>query len=310
MLVGAGALGRRHIEALKEIPIEMLYVYDPFIDNAGLNVIVGEIVNKKLISVKCLTKPTELKGLMCDLVIDATLSSGRLDRLKNILSSVTTKYVILEKLLYPSKEELLPWTIFADGMRNSPICFYVHCQRPEWPIYKKLKSIIESIEKNANQINKISFYAKEFDFGSNLIHLINLCADMIEFKEVKSVTKRLKVLEHSRRVGIVSVFGSTIFNLDETIIEINGNKAMESDQLIIRMHLSSGDTIGVEEGDSRIFWNEECVWFGERSPFVSESSFIYNEVLNNTSRLPNLEESLFEHSITFEILGEINGKLS
>ena len=103
VLIGAGKLGSRHLQALAKIGIEAkIYVVDPSIESTEIAFARFKEIpqNSNVKHIEFLKNIDDLNIRTVDVAIIATSSEHRFFALNSLLSHVSVNYLILEKFLF------------------------------------------------------------------------------------------------------------------------------------------------------------------------------------------------------------------
>lgn len=200
-IIGAGQLGSRHLQGLKVAASPMsITVMDS--NDESLNVAkerydaVSPIGEKNVNYVNSIDKlPLEL-----DLVIIATGSKPRASIVQSLLNYATVKYLVLEKVLFPS---LVDYNIVDRLLKDKGVSCWVNCPRRMYGSYKQIKEAIDPM-KPIYMTNA----GKDWGLCCNAIHMIDI---FLYFTEETSYTVETKFLnndiEDSKRGGYIEMTG-------------------------------------------------------------------------------------------------------
>ena len=165
-IIGAGQLGSRHLQGLLQFSSNELnvFVVDPFQDSLNIAKQRAQEVSHSHTVVYCssiLEIPFEL-----DFVIIATNSKVRLSVLEILLSHAKVRFLILEKVLFPSIEQYEKASALI--LKNNVSCWVNHPRR----MFKQYKALRERI----NQSKSYSFQVVGANWGlaCNGLHFIDL----------------------------------------------------------------------------------------------------------------------------------------
>lgn len=167
VIIGAGQLGSRHLQglALLKEPFN-IYLVDPSEDALKLSEArFHEIDQYKNKHIYCLRSLQSLPKKI-EFAIISTTSLYRLQALKGLLQHSEVKFLLLEKFLFPYKEE---YKEAQQLLANSKTLSYVNCARRHFESYQNLKNNIQGSKK-------ISLIVKggNWNLGSNAIHFLDL----------------------------------------------------------------------------------------------------------------------------------------
>lgn len=200
-IIGTGQLGSRHLQGLKlaSSPLSIT-VMDS--NDESLNLAkerydaVLPIGEKNINYVKNIDKlPSEL-----DLVIIATGSKPRAAIVQSLLNYATVKYLVLEKVLFPS---LADYNNVGRLLKDKGVRCWVNCPRRMYGMYKQIKETIEPTKP-------IYMTNADEDWGlcCNAIHMIDIFLYLTEETSYTVETKFLNdKVEDSKRGGYIEMTG-------------------------------------------------------------------------------------------------------
>lgn len=201
-IIGAGQLGSRHLQGLKlaSSPLNIT-VMDS--NDESLNVAkerydaVSPIGEKNINYVNSIDKlPSEL-----DLVIIATGSKPRAAIVQSLLNHATVKYLVLEKVLFPS---LADYNIVGRLLNDKGVRCWVNCPRRMFGMYKQIKEAIDPIKP-------VYMTNADEDWGlcCNAIHMIDIFLYLTEETSYTVETKFLNdSIVDSKRSGYIEMTGT------------------------------------------------------------------------------------------------------
>lgn len=166
-IIGAGNIGSRHLQALKNIKIPLVVsVVDPSTDSLNLARERYESFPNPVNSNHKLDFYQKIEVLpnRIDLAIIATNSDVRRRVCEKLLKHSSVKFMILEKLLFQKKQDY----IFVQKLLKSKKCkAFVNCSMRTMPFYFKLKGQIKNLP--------INYFVTGSQFGliTNAIHYID-----------------------------------------------------------------------------------------------------------------------------------------
>ena len=185
LLVGAGQLGSRHLQALalSELNISITVV-DPFEQSLSLaKKRFEQIDNSKNINAINFYTSLDQVEKNIDLCIIATNADCRLSILKNIVRTLKVKNILFEKVLFQSEGQLDEAEALL--LKNN-INAWVNCPRRMQPIYHKLKNLLI----NENYI-ELEVRGNTWGLACNAIHMIDLWAYLMNNTDYKLDTRSL-----------------------------------------------------------------------------------------------------------------------
>ena len=200
-IIGTGQLGSRHLQGLK-IASSPLSITVMDSNDESLNVAkerydaVSPIGVKNVNYVNSIDKlPSEL-----DLVIIATGSKPRAAIVQSLLNHATVKYLVLEKVLFPS---LVDYYNVGRLLKDKGIRCWVNCPRRMYGSYKQIKETVDPTKP-------IYMTNADEDWGlcCNAIHMIDIFLYLTEETSYTVETKFLNdKIENSKRGGYIEMTG-------------------------------------------------------------------------------------------------------
>lgn len=222
LIVGAGALGSRHLQACLKINIPCkIYVVDPSTDSIS---IAKERADQVKTSVKHETSYyqsiTDI-GVNCvDYAIVATNAIHRYGVSKEIIEKLNPKAMILEKVLFQSVEH---YTKFSQLLLNRNITIFVNCPFRSYPVYKYIKRKYLGNNENIS----LSYTGGEWiGLCCNAIHYIDLVNYLSDSGLSSIETEELDpdIIE-SKRSGYVEFTGKlTCHFYNNSVLYLNSIK--------------------------------------------------------------------------------------
>ncbi|HLD72408.1 MAG TPA: Gfo/Idh/MocA family oxidoreductase [Candidatus Nanoarchaeia archaeon] len=203
LLIGAGQIGSRHLQALAKIdfPISIL-VIDPSEDSLRRSKERYEEItsNGKVITIK-FSQNMDFLPSEVDLCIVATATNVRAKVIKEIMTHRKIKYFLLEKVLFQSLAEYKEISALFKANRTKA---WVNCPRRIMPFYQGLKDIFSK-----DKIIFLTVSGGNWGLGSNLIHYLDYFSYLVgksNFK-LKRFTLDQRVFP-SKRAGFNELSGS------------------------------------------------------------------------------------------------------
>jgi predicted dehydrogenase len=197
LLVGAGQLGSRHLQALASLDEPAsIQVVDP--SGASLDTARqrwGEVNGHE--SVEFLPS---LAGAApeVDVAIVATAADVRRSAIESMLNRVRPSYAILEKVLFQHPDD---FDAVAGLFANKGTRAWVNCPRRMWPFYQELKSRVKPpVHMDVTGTN--------WGLACNAIHLIDLFAYLSGAKDYFLTPSFDEGHTESKRDGFIELTGS------------------------------------------------------------------------------------------------------
>lgn len=197
-LIGLGALGKRHLEAVLKSE-QSMEIYCMDINPKAMEGFEPKDVyyNKKIIFVTDVKEfPTEL-----ELAIFPMSSKGRREMFDCLVEHSTVKYIVFEKVLFQKVEDYFH---VASRLKELNICAWVNCTRRYAPIWKDLQKELE----NAENI-ELHNYGGSWGLACNCVHILDVVCMISNSNHLKIENFQLqdKVID-SKRQGYKEVFGT------------------------------------------------------------------------------------------------------
>jgi predicted dehydrogenase len=171
LLVGAGQLGTRHLQALvghAHEPIN-IQVVDPFEASLAMARERAEAVKNSdgYVELSYLSKLEHVFPKI-DFSVIATNANCRLDVIERLLAKSHVRYLLLEKVLFQSVDKL---DQALDLIERVGTDAYVNCPRRMFPIYRELREHL----KDAKRVI-LTVEGDDWGMACNAIHFIDLWA--------------------------------------------------------------------------------------------------------------------------------------
>lgn len=288
-IIGAGQLGSRHLQGLKTA-LSPLAIFVVDSDEEMLLRAKARYEQVSPIGKKQVVFTTDMSELPSnlDLVIVATSSRPRASIVKTLLNSKDVKYLILEKVLFPTIE-------VYDEIRNliteKNIKCWVNCPRR---MYASYKDIADYIDKKL----PITMSCEGGDWGlcCNSIHYIDLFMYLSGEQNYEiNLTNIDNEIEESKRNGYIEMTGT-----------INVNTSNDSKLKLTSIKNSTEPSkINIDNGNKHILIDKsKGVWkcgkeeFTFTMPYQSQLSGVFvDNILNNGK----CELTEYEVSSTYHI---------
>tara|TARA_B100000787_G_scaffold170303_1_gene165993 strand:- start:8503 stop:9507 length:1005 start_codon:yes stop_codon:yes gene_type:complete len=212
VLVGAGKLGSRHLQALSQLKIKgvKLFVIDPSLEARSVaESRFHEMPSSSAIaSVTYLESIGNLKIRDIELAVVATTSEHRQSVITNLCASFDVKNMILEKFLFQSEKS---YTDVAKILQKKEVKTWVNLPRRQWSFYQDLK-----IKLSGQKIFQVDVVGTKWSVATSAIHFIDLISfltDDISYEIVNldfgdSYVPAYSVITGPRESKYVEFFGS------------------------------------------------------------------------------------------------------
>lgn len=295
LLIGAGQLGSRHLQALSKLQKSMnITVIDPSrnsLEIAEQRFHESEQHQKHIIEFK-----SGLDGIhqSFDIGIIATNASVRLSVIEELLQKATVGNLILEKVLFQSTAQLYQAQklLTADSVQT-----WVNCPRRMFPLYKDLRARL----KNKTKIH-LQVEGTDWGLACNAIHFIDLWAFLTNDTEYRLNTDNLipQVFD-SKRAGYKELYGVLSGQGLKHSFSLECAQANQSG-VSLKIVIKTGDlSIEIDEIKKACVINDankntETVHFD--LPYQSEltTRVVEQIMLDGSSELTSFEESLQIHA--------------
>lgn len=201
-IIGAGQLGSRHLQGLKGAASPLsITVMDSSETSLQISKeryesipVIGEKRINYVSNINDL--PTEL-----DLAIIATGSKPRAAIIKSLLDNITVKYLVLEKVLFPTLRE---YTEIDQLLKRKDVKCWVNCPRRMYGMYRMIKETIDTTRP-------VYMTNAEENWGlcCNAIHMIDIFM-YLTGESTYSVDTRFinNEIENSKRGGYIEMTGT------------------------------------------------------------------------------------------------------
>lgn len=295
ILIGAGQLGSRHLQAIKKVNVPLyIQVVDP-------SVISLENAKKRYAEINQVKTKHEIvylqkmpkQNINIDLAIISTNSDIRRQVTENLIKNFKVKNLILEKLLFQKEQDYF----YVQKLLEKNKCrAWVDCSMRSMPFCSSLKK-----KFNKEKINYV-VGGSLYGLVTNAIHYIDHMVFLSDCNDFSVNTDLLdKKIILSKRLGFFELTGALISKFK------NGSMGIFN-------CFSEGDLplyIDITSSSSRCFirWDEKIAYLAEAKnkwrwhsvkadlPFQSEMTTRVAEdiLLNNSCVLPTYKESAKTH---------------
>lgn len=202
LIIGAGQLGSRHLQALAKLSGNYeLTVVDPSIESL-------KIAQERYIDVMSVTSPKvtyaeslfDVDSLEFEVVIVASGASVRLGIVKELISRFQIRYLILEKVLFQSANQLKQ---AMQMLEEANIKTWVNCPRRQFTAYKEIKARSLDCESIS-----VSVHGSNWGLACNAIHFIDLWHYLSDFTSYTiTYEPNIEVID-SKRLGYKELLGT------------------------------------------------------------------------------------------------------
>jgi hypothetical protein len=296
LVVGAGQLGSRHLQALAKLPIPLIIdVVDPSTESLSMSKNrFNEIASAG--EKHSITWHTSFDtiGKEIYLCIIATTAKVRAAVTNSLLGLAQVKTIVFEKILF---QKLSDFDSIAELLEKKNVSAWVNCPRRMFALYRELKSIMH----NDGPIT-LSVVGGEWGLACNAIHFIDLAAFIsgtVEYVIDCSGIDKEPVQE--KRKGFVEISGlmNGVFANGSKLILSTLKKSSAPHYISI---ISEQREYVIDEGantgmkcDLGNTWKREALTF--KIPFQSEltDKVATSILLNNVCDLTSFQESCKLH---------------
>ena len=299
LVVGAGQLGSRHLQALAAVDGDLeIGVIDPSQDSLKVaeerwkQVYDGTSEGKSVRFESRLVDFSE-KGSEIDLAIVATSSNHRAVVVEELTQSFKVKNYVLEKILFNKEED---YSLASEKIKNSGASAWVNCCMREMPIYQKIA------ETCSGQSFSLQVTGSQYGLITNGIHYLDYAAQLAGDTHFQLNTSGLKPeLVESRRKGFFELEGSLQASFK------NGSSAQiscysEGDAPVVVEVTTATNRFWVKESEGKcLHSSKDMNWSWEELdtpiPFQSQlTTNMVNSIFSTGScHLTKLEESVQIH---------------
>ena len=304
LIYGFGNLGKRHMQAALDMSLSTsVSIHDEFISPNTVRQQVAVFLASNGAGEKgkrvFVLDRTQVEGSdKFDLVIDATLAHSRLSRLSKLLLSLSYQpdAVLVEKLVVSRLSEGRDIRTFHSSFSAWNI--YVHCPRSTWPAYRGLNSLFsqDSVDLQVDLVGT--------ELGSNFIHFVALFDFILSRRiipeECLVVDSAITWQPSERRHAVSEGYGAIILKFSRHSLKVSARECLGGDGATCNVSISSrGETLfSYSETSGELRSGGEIR--EEIAPFLSQSSYLYTEILQGNSSLPTFYQSIVHHELVFD----------
>jgi hypothetical protein len=203
LIVGAGQIGSRHLQgAIKNKKQVLITVVDIHPSALKLS---ESIVDKKTIGnlySSVIYKKELPKNENFDICIISTNADIRANITLDLLTNCNFKYIVFEKILFQKEQD---FEIISKILNKKNISAWVNCPRRTYPIYQKIKEIID-----LNLPVEMEISGSSWGMACNAIHFIDLFSYLVDDSSLKIVDVNFSdsILKSKRGENFYEVNGS------------------------------------------------------------------------------------------------------
>ena len=198
VIVGLGALGKRHLQSVLNMDSELDITCVDIIE--GGNEVLDDCKHPSNIKLKYTNQMSEVPSII-DLAIIATSSAPRRMIFEELISNAEVRNLIFEKVLFQKVED---YFAVKNTIEEKGINAWVNCARREWQSYRELVQL--GVLKDSFLIN---IYGGEWGLACNGIHMLDLIEYIVgtgTISEIKCTL--LDEIVESKRQGYKEVYGN------------------------------------------------------------------------------------------------------
>jgi predicted dehydrogenase len=277
-IIGAGQLGSRHLQALKEVQIPLeIEVVDPSNDSLMVakeryEAVLGGIQHKVEFRNEIgVSDKTEI-------IIVATNSAIRRQVIEDLLKRTKLSYLILEKILFDEQKDYLD---VKKILTQAGVNTWVNCPMRMMGVYQEIKNKV----KGSQIFYRVT--GGQFGLVTNAIHYLDHVADLAGCIEYDLVTGGLnKQPIPSKRPGFHELTGTLLAKFkDGSVCEVTCHP--DNNAPVIIEIFTDNKRFIVRESEGKMWYSEEgggWVWSEVNAviPFQSQlTSIIVSNLLNN-----------------------------
>lgn len=294
LLVGLGVLGIRHLQSISklDVSIDVLEISKKTIDS---NI---KYIDKNNIKKISLLTDYDTVAKNYDICIIATSSKPRLSIIKDLQDRCSWNFLILEKFLFPYKEEFF---VLENLYRFDINKVFINCPRRYYSDYIKIK------RSNKGQCTSIKIIGNNWGLGTNGIHFLDLhryfTGECIESFSAKA----LKATE-SKRNGYSELSGEILFKSQSSELKLTcaKNNKEESFKIIINFKDRAYE-INEIEGSQSVFKDGLDSKSAFNAIYQSNLTEKYIKDLKKPYeiKLPKYKDAMKDHLVFLESIKDI-----
>ena len=286
LLIGLGSIGYRYFQAIIKIPSKKkLYIFD-----------INKKVSKKIIIYKdkniIFTNNFDDLPSKVDLVILSTTTNGRAKLLKKLTKKTIFKYIIIEKPLAQSQNELLK----LNNLLKNKIS-WVNTDRRSLKIYRDVKKIL-----NLSKQIKMKIIGNEWGICCNSLHFIDLFNYLCN-RQIKSIHEKKKFnWVMSKRKNFYELENGTLnIEYDQHLLQLVSTKGKKSNLKITIFNNSKKLIVDENSNLMSLKYNKKNKYYNNSFTSVKMTKIISKILKNGSCTLPSYHNSskLYEPLIIF-----------
>lgn len=254
VLIGAGAIGCRHLQACALLPAEhyTVTVVEPADDRwvaaqGAWQQVAADRLAPALNRVRAID---DLPQAAIDVAVVATQAGVRAVVTQSLLEQRQVRNLVLEKVLF---QHLRDYPAIAALLVKKNIPCWVNCARRMWPAYSLLKAQLADRE-----IAAITVTGHDWDIGCNGIHFLDLCAFLLGGDDVRDGRAVLDPPRPAKRPGLLHLTGRFEAEIQPAIAApapiVIESVPGAAGPMRITLQLRDGEVIRIEEGATTVSW--------------------------------------------------------
>jgi len=295
VVIGLGALGRRHLQSLYELEDVKLYGVDN--NRETLDRLRDEFSDVSFFDT------VEDIPYDISLCIIATNSNVRCSVFRELMAHSRVKYLIFEKVLFQKLED---YYYVSEVLARQKTKAWVNCARREWSSYEMIKKELAGEERFTYTVT-----GANWGLCCNGIHMIDLLQYLTDSKEFTVDSSRfLTGIKESKRKGFKEINGTIAGNCGKcAFFQISCMPGEDTPSYIIIN--SENKSIAIDEAQNKAYIsrrNNEWKW--EKLDFIVEyqsqlSGRIAKRILDyGECKLPEYNFSMYTHIKYIEMFME------
>lgn len=301
LLIGAGGIGKRHLEALIKMDIEKhIYIFD-----TSISVRKNIIKNYNFKFIKIIDKLIDAPDII-NICVVATTAKSRLSVITEITKSkIYIQFLILEKVLCQSLGQLYEMKRLLN-LKNIEKIFV-----NQWFRRWLIKS---NVMKKDTFIKFMSVKSLNWDLMCNSLHFIDPFQFFTRNRKINNSKKSHLIMPHeTKRKGFFDVYGDIYINSSYgSYLEMHSEsrKFAEFKEYCVDIKTteSSFEILISKDNIALKTYLNDSVRISNFGPYLisNENVKIYKEILKEEDPLlPTFKESYSQHKLLFELASNV-----
>lgn len=278
LIVGAGQLGSRHLQALAQLDNKFnIYVLDT--SEQSLSIAEQrylEVAKEHSPRVEYISNINSIKDLDIEVCVVATSAAIRLEVVKQLSQTVSIKYLILEKVLFQSVKQLEEAN---ELLHKKNMKTWVNCPRRQFAAYKEMANKY----KDAKSVS-LEVHGKNWGLGCNSIHFIDLWNYLTEFSEYTLEFQNNTKVINSKRSGYKEIIGKLIARSSDGQhrLALSCEESNDNQVSVDIFAKIDGERIELAERDGVVRWLDSDGGMSKESPLqvLFQSQLTHKVVLD------------------------------